>query len=91
MGGHWSRDGGRVIGGGPRGYTFTELLGEGAFGSVYKATMPASLRGHKTEGKTVCAVKVLALDDRHIFGITSEVSDGKKACTVSLAYTYSMA
>ena len=46
----------------------------------------------------MCAVKVLALDDRHIFGITSEVSDGKKICTVSLAYntcihayTYSMA
>ena len=44
------------------GYRFVELLGKGAFGSVYRATK----KGFSAHEERTCAVKELALEDVHI-------------------------
>ena len=58
------------------GYHFVELLGRGAFGSVYKARK----KGFMAPGEEkTCAVKELALEDVHIFGATKQEQDEAKA------------
>eukprot|EP00899_Mesostigma_viride_P006794 jgi/Mesvir1/16115/Mv08400-RA.2 len=46
------------------GYTIQELLGKGAFGSVYQVK--------KEAGETLYAMKELPLEDMQLFGLTSE-------------------
>ena len=55
------------------GYHFVELLGKGAFGSVYKA------RKKGIHEEKTCAVKELALEDVHIFGATEQEQEEAKA------------
>lgn len=57
------------------GYRFVELLGKGAFGSVYRATK----KGFSAHEERTCAVKELALEDVHIFGATKQEQDEAKA------------
>ncbi|QDZ26116.1 serine/threonine protein kinase [Chloropicon primus] len=57
------------------GYHFVELLGKGAFGSVYKARK----KGFSAHEEKICAVKELALEDVHIFGATKKEQEEAKA------------